>query len=675
MKQDIQLYVEGQRLDLFEDESLQITSSIQDVRDISKVFTDYSQFFSVKASRNNNLIFKHFHDNNITNGFDARKKVDAVIEVNHQTFRKGKIRLDGVQMKNNRAYAYKLTFFGNTVSLKDIVGEDLLSDLDFSAYDQLYSSSNVISKLQSGATVDGVTDAVIVPLISAEQRWFYNSGGSNEEGNLEPTAGAGGYYRNLKFAIRLYCIIKEIKNKYPALNISEDFFNATNANFYGLYMWLHRESGQMPVEGTYSAYLDKFPALSSWEGVYMNESYFEISDVNPFQAQYYSTSLDLTVSSASVQFNVVLIKNSVEVQRFNGKTGATYYFIDFGNLTNGTYKIKIEYTAAFSATTATNIDFTRVPVSGSNTSNFFLFTASQTLATDFQFVVSDNMPEMKVIDFLTGLFKMFNLTAYEESGTIVVKTLNSYYASGKTGANAYDITKYVDMSDSEIERATIYKQINFGFDGYGSLLTKKHNELFNKQWGEEKYNIEQKYDGEIYKLSVPFEHMKFEKLLDLNDDSETQIQWGWMSDSLDENNVPSAYIGKPLVFYAPIRLTNDYIKIKDDGGTTTITQYYMPSNSVGFTDSQTINFYPEINEYAYTVFNDTLFSTYYQDYIEDVFDYRARIVKVKTILPLNILVNSKLNDRFIVNGSSYKINSITTNLLNNKSELELIPDL
>ena len=30
------------------------------------------------------------------------------------------------------------------------------------------------------------------------------------------------------------------------------------------------------------------------------------------------------------------------------------------------------------------------------------------------------MPEMKVIDFLTGLFKMFNLTAYEDGGVIIV---------------------------------------------------------------------------------------------------------------------------------------------------------------------------------------------------------------------------------------------------------------
>ena len=57
--QTIQLYVDGQRVEMFSDESIQLTSSIQDVRDISKIFTDYSQTFNVPASKTNNKIFKH----------------------------------------------------------------------------------------------------------------------------------------------------------------------------------------------------------------------------------------------------------------------------------------------------------------------------------------------------------------------------------------------------------------------------------------------------------------------------------------------------------------------------------------------------------------------------------------------------------------------------------------
>ena len=73
---EIQLYIGGKQVELFKDESITLTQSIQDIRDISKVFTDYTRTFNVPASKNNNKIFKHFHRFNIV-GFDARRKVDA----------------------------------------------------------------------------------------------------------------------------------------------------------------------------------------------------------------------------------------------------------------------------------------------------------------------------------------------------------------------------------------------------------------------------------------------------------------------------------------------------------------------------------------------------------------------------------------------------------------------
>ena len=59
---NIDIYIEGKRLDLFEDENITINSSVQNINDISKVFTDFSQSFTVPASQNNNKIFKHYYN-------------------------------------------------------------------------------------------------------------------------------------------------------------------------------------------------------------------------------------------------------------------------------------------------------------------------------------------------------------------------------------------------------------------------------------------------------------------------------------------------------------------------------------------------------------------------------------------------------------------------------------
>ena len=55
--QKIQLYIEGQRVDLFDDESVVLTQTIQNVKDVQKVFTDYSKTFTLPATKENNKIF------------------------------------------------------------------------------------------------------------------------------------------------------------------------------------------------------------------------------------------------------------------------------------------------------------------------------------------------------------------------------------------------------------------------------------------------------------------------------------------------------------------------------------------------------------------------------------------------------------------------------------------
>ena len=87
---EVQIYIqesetseELSRIDLFDDENIEITSTIQDVKDIAKVFTDFSRSFAVPASASNNSLFKHFYNFNIEDGYDARKYRKAEIYINH----------------------------------------------------------------------------------------------------------------------------------------------------------------------------------------------------------------------------------------------------------------------------------------------------------------------------------------------------------------------------------------------------------------------------------------------------------------------------------------------------------------------------------------------------------------------------------------------------------------
>ena len=144
---------------MFKDESITITESIQNVKDIEKVFTAFTQSFSVPASKTNNKIFEHYYNFNI-DGFDGRKKVAATIELNSIPFQTGKIKLEGVDMKNNKANTYRITFFGDIVDLKDKLGEKKLSDLDLSTYNLSYDPATVETKL---TTEESSSNHIIAP--------------------------------------------------------------------------------------------------------------------------------------------------------------------------------------------------------------------------------------------------------------------------------------------------------------------------------------------------------------------------------------------------------------------------------------------------------------------------------------------------------------------------------
>ena len=142
MTQDVKLYINDRKVDLYGDEKIQITSSIQNTQDISKTFTDFSQAFTVPCSSNNNDIFSFFYNNDVDGTFSAKERQPAKIEINHTLFRRGVIQLEGSDIKNNQAENYRLTFYGEVVTLKDLFGVHKLGDLDL-GINFLYTGTNV----------------------------------------------------------------------------------------------------------------------------------------------------------------------------------------------------------------------------------------------------------------------------------------------------------------------------------------------------------------------------------------------------------------------------------------------------------------------------------------------------------------------------------------------------
>jgi hypothetical protein len=166
----VHIYVDNQLIDLFQDEQISVKSQAQDVNDISKTLTDYSQTFSVPASKINNAVFGYYYNNDL-GILNANTRLDCRIEIDSIPFREGKLQLEGATVKNNKASSYKVGFFGDVTSLKDLIGEDKLKDLDYSSISQAHSGAIVQASITTTTPLD-----VRYPLISSERIWTYNDG-------------------------------------------------------------------------------------------------------------------------------------------------------------------------------------------------------------------------------------------------------------------------------------------------------------------------------------------------------------------------------------------------------------------------------------------------------------------------------------------------------------------
>ncbi len=240
----VELYIDGQRADLFQNENIEINLSVQNIKDISKVFGDFTQSFTIPASVQNNKIFKHYYNVDISGSFNASVRVDAFIEVNHNLFRAGVLELESVQVKQGQPYAYSVGFFSNVTSLKDKFGEDNLTDLDLSAYDHTYNDTNIQTGIDS--YVSGTSNSIIYPLISPVANWYYNSDSNDHTPeNIFYHSHShlhGVFYYDLKPAIKLQKILDAIESKY-SITFNSDFFDS--ADFGKLFMWCHRRAGYM----------------------------------------------------------------------------------------------------------------------------------------------------------------------------------------------------------------------------------------------------------------------------------------------------------------------------------------------------------------------------------------------------------------------------------------------
>jgi hypothetical protein len=700
----VDIYVNGFRLDLFNDEQISINLSVQNVQDISKIFTDFTQSFTVPATAVNKQIFAFYSNTSIEdatitippspliwdswstqwnsantawetgvtsstvpNTFDGRFRQTARIEINSLPFRDGVIELESVQLKGTEPYAYTLTFYGDLVTLSDLFGEDYLYDLDFSAYDLEYTDDNVYD----GLTADDFNE-LFFPLMSPVKNWYYDSnpsdvGAANIAQNGSATAHGINYYE-LKPALKVSAVLAAMQAKY-GISFTGAFL--ISAPFNDLSIWLHRTEG----------YLYDTTTTIGWQKINFNRNTGSGSQFNlttdiwtvPDEAAY---DLQITMLNVTENYELGVFRNgqfdgSAQVNAHpSSSVTTTFSNVYYGTGAQIELYIRPQSAIAFSyqCTDYSGID------SITATSEF---SVDQTAGANYTFtmVVSDLMPEIKVKDFLAGILKMYNLVLVPNGATFLLQPLNEWYAAG----TRQDFQTYFDITQYAVNRPPLYREIEFKYQETEQILGYQYLKTNNTGFGDLRAFFN--FDGDAFNVEVPFECPLFERLTNEATGNLTNVLvYKSITSEADENGNFNPYLGAPILFYGyfdAYSLAGNTVMFVDADGVTkrTVSTAWYANTSNRYSSaaaSDSICFGADIDPYHLQTVAQSLYQEYWEDYITNLYNKRRRLVQVDAVLPIGKIITLDLKNEVIWNNEIYRINSVQVNMTTGKAKFELL---
>jgi hypothetical protein len=705
----VDIYVNGFRLDIFDDEEISINLSVQNVQDISKVFTDFTQGFTIPASPRNNEILQHYYNANITesiittetggspvwnsigitwntfntawnsgasstsvvNTFDGRLRQEARIEINSLPFRTGVIEVENVQLKGTEPYAYTLTFYGDVVTLTDLFGEDYLYDVDFSEFNHEYTDTVVFNKLTTNDDT-----GLFYPLCSPVKNWFYRSGSggaANNENNIAHHSGGAGQrgirYYELKPALKVQSILNAIAAQY-GITFTGSFLSATP--FVDLSLWLHRYEGYLFGGGNDIAW-----QLINFNRTTGGGTEFNLTTEtwNVVDTDFYQ--LEVTITNVNAAYEIGLFTNGVLVSSISNAAHAassvTHTFIGLGFNAGDAVQLFIRPSTSVSFNYRVD-DYEAIDASTSTKRFEVDQTASATYS--FQVVVQDIMPEIKVKDFLAGILKMYNMVIVPTTSTsFLLQPLEDWYAAG-TDQN---YQTYLDITEYVVNRPPLYREIEFKYQETEAILGFQYLQTNNVGFGD--LNNTFSFDGDEFLIEVPFECPLFERLTDQANGVLTNVLvYKSITSEANEDGIFNPYLGAPVLFYGyfdnyDLEETNPLTFVNADGTheQVNIAWYANTSNRYSSAaDSHSICFGADIDPYHLQSVNQSLYFNEYSDYITDLYAKSRRLYNVEAVLPIGKIITLNLQNAIIWNNTKYLINNVSLNMTTGKASFELL---
>jgi hypothetical protein len=648
---DVVIKIEGEIIDLFKDENIEVTSAVSSLEDIDKNKGDFSKTFTVPATENNNKIFLNWYRADLENNFDSKVKVSGTIEIGGKDFKSGFFTLTSSKVKSNKPSSYTIAFVGKNFSLTKLFREDLLGDLDLSDMNHPYTANDLLDIIKFGETDFTYT------LISNKRYTFDSDVANIDQTNIAfPATGAGRViFSDLRPSIKVAKILQAIESKY-SISFSTDLFQ--RSEIQNLYFFGWKSANDLQPETLQAT----FTTTTNINRFYNNSVNFTTFKTGGTGRKHY-VRFDLTTISVE-EYEVIFFDNGKEIQREKSTGSKNFaFFLESESPINRSVTVFVSCANTFAFSYIIRLfESVFIPISG-----WFAYlqigstaTVSKTILGDFD--ISRNIIEIKVIDFLKGLLSMYKGVIIPTDEEIYIDTNIDYYSKG----NLYDISKYIDRSEYNVNALKPFSEIAFKFAEPKTILNIEYKRTTGFGYGDLVLNTG--LDGEPYTINLPFENILVENLTDQDTSLQNNLIVGGL---LNEDSEPTN-ISAPFLHYVKAEIcttafTYDIATIR-----TPIQQYQAVTYADPARTYSTL-FGVENEPLTNLQIENSLYYKFYKNYIEGLFNTKTKIFNFSSYLPNRIILNLGLNDIFKIGAEYFRIDNYTTELTGGKSSLNLFP--
>lgn len=708
----VEIYVEYDeglfdRLDTFDDENISLKFKLKDSSDLSKVFSTFSQTFTVPTSDKNNRLLNYYFNTEVVR--KSNRYIKAKIYINKQLFKLGFISINEGKFKMGRNSSYSINFFTTLFNLKELYGDETLSQtLQNEDYTTEWNDARCFLYSQGLVFSSTFLPDVIVPLSSNKRVWSYDAGtgdvnnirytGTNvgvksiEPNELRPAipffrvlnaiaSSKGLTFKSELFSKdeykKLYVYCNSNNNKGVVSNVRmEGFFTGTNSSPWNV----TRTGDTLKIRILYSG---------NYTTTRFSSIFFEI-----FPIKIFKSDIDISIKVRFIKDSDDTILSEQVMRVFPSQNNLYSSILNLDSVTMGInnttpFDIRVEIEPnQYIYWEVGNFDFKAL--NADLTINNFIENTNIDLLS--------LLPNIKTVDFITSFIKLFNLSIVEnevigdvniptESNVVNFVPRNEFFNEIK------DYTEFTEIGETTIKPISLYKNILFKHKTSKYLSNESFKiAVVEREFGELKFQPDNplRQLKDEYKIETDFSIVPntiinntiVQTFYGFKSNSEVDATYGTLYEPNTEDFTLFYYNGQKNLFTRLDDTTLQPIEFNfkvRSGGATTI-ERLKTYNKVSIVYSDDPNIY--LNSLGYSVevdlvdtsfqFNKNLYSNYYKNEIDRIYNNNTRLFTYDLVLPLNAIVDFDMTSSIKIKDKLYSVEEADINVVTGKAKLTLM---